>query len=96
MFVVDRIKEILKVKGFQVSPAELEGHLLSHPDVSDVAVVGMPDDYSGEVPVAFVVPSAAALDGMKGYSEGREKLEGNIQKVRILYGLSRPARIWNL
>ncbi|KAI0917584.1 hypothetical protein AcW2_007685 [Taiwanofungus camphoratus] len=65
VFVVDRIKELLKVKGFQVAPAELEGHLLDHPDVSDVCVVGVADDYSGELPLAFVVPSLAALGRMK-------------------------------
>ncbi|KAH9920977.1 amp dependent CoA ligase [Amylocystis lapponica] len=65
LFVVDRIKELLKVKGFQVAPAELEGHILNHPDVSDVCVVGVPDDYSGELPLAFVVPSAAAAARMK-------------------------------
>ncbi|EMD41954.1 hypothetical protein CERSUDRAFT_110506 [Gelatoporia subvermispora B] len=62
IFVVDRLKEIFKVRGFQVSPAELEGHILSHPDVVDVCVVGVPDEYSGEVAMAFVVlnPDAAA------------------------------------
>jgi 4-coumarate--CoA ligase len=55
VFVVDRLKEIIKVKGFQVAPAELEGHLLDHPDVADSCVVGVPDDFSGEVPLAFVV-----------------------------------------
>ncbi|KAI0706142.1 amp dependent CoA ligase [Cytidiella melzeri] len=54
------LQEILKVKGFQVAPAELEGHLLDHPDVADVCVVGVPDDYSGELPLAFVVPSESA------------------------------------
>ncbi|KAH9947836.1 amp dependent CoA ligase [Amylocystis lapponica] len=65
LFVVDRIKELIKVKGFQVAPAELEGHILSHPDASDVGVVGIPDDYSGELPLAFVVPSVAAAARIK-------------------------------
>ncbi|KAH9949236.1 amp dependent CoA ligase [Amylocystis lapponica] len=60
LFVVDRIKEMLKVKGFQVAPAELEGHLLDHPDVADVCVVGVPDEYTGDAPLAFVVPTPAA------------------------------------
>ncbi|CAK5280617.1 unnamed protein product [Mycena citricolor] len=51
IYIVDR----LKVKGFQVAPAELEGHLLMHPWVVDSCVVGVPDDYSGELPLAFVV-----------------------------------------
>ncbi|KAJ7075879.1 phenylacetyl-CoA ligase [Mycena belliarum] len=75
--IIDRIKEIMKVRGFQVAPAELEGTLLcvlvscnkaagthhlsrDHPDISDACVVGVPDDYSGEVPLAFVVLTADA------------------------------------
>ena len=48
-------KELIKVRGKQVAPAELEGHLLAHPAIADVGVIGVPDDYSGEVPHAFVV-----------------------------------------
>ncbi|KAI1786898.1 amp dependent CoA ligase [Ganoderma leucocontextum] len=71
IFVVDRIKELIKVRGFQVPPAELEGHLLDHPDVGDVCVVGLPDEYSGELPLAFVVPSVSALARTKdGKGEG--------------------------
>lgn len=55
VFIVDRLKEIMKVKGFQVAPAELEGCLLEHPDVSDTCVVPISDSYSGELPMAFVV-----------------------------------------
>lgn len=55
MFIVDRLKEIFKVKGFQVAPAELEGHLLTHSAVSDAGVIGYPDEYCGEVPMAFIV-----------------------------------------
>ncbi|KAF4466254.1 4-coumarate-- ligase 7 [Fusarium albosuccineum] len=58
--VVDRIKELIKVKGHQVAPAELEAHLLDHPYVSDCAVIGVADERSGEVPLAFVVKSKAA------------------------------------
>ncbi|KAJ7496723.1 phenylacetyl-CoA ligase [Mycena latifolia] len=55
LFIVDRIKELIKVKGFQVAPAELEGHLLAHDDVADAAVIGVPDDFAGELPCAFIV-----------------------------------------
>eukprot|EP00026_Physarum_polycephalum_P002353 Phypoly_transcript_02359.p1 GENE.Phypoly_transcript_02359~~Phypoly_transcript_02359.p1 ORF type:complete len:523 (-),score=74.68 Phypoly_transcript_02359:105-1673(-) len=55
LFIVDRIKELIKYKGFQVAPAELEALLLTHPDVEDVAVVGKPSVEAGEVPAAFVV-----------------------------------------
>ncbi|KAI6361556.1 hypothetical protein MCOR25_006461 [Pyricularia grisea] len=55
--IVDRIKELIKVKGHQVAPAELEAHILTHPAVSDVAVTQVPDERAGEVPKAFVVKS---------------------------------------
>lgn len=57
-FVVDRVKELIKYKGYQVPPAELEAVTLCHPDVEDVAVVGAPDAVAGEIPVAFVVARA--------------------------------------
>ncbi|HUO68707.1 MAG TPA: AMP-binding protein [Gammaproteobacteria bacterium] len=55
LLVVDRLKELIKVKGFQVAPAELESLLLKHPSVADAAVIGVPDDEAGEVPKAIVV-----------------------------------------
>ncbi|XP_049410329.1 4-coumarate--CoA ligase 2-like [Solanum stenotomum] len=57
LFIVDRLKELIKYKGFQVAPAELEAPLLNHPYISDAAVVPMKDEQAGEVPVAFVVRS---------------------------------------
>ena len=61
VFVVDRIKELIKVSGYQVPPAELEALLAEHPAVADAAVIGYPDERRGEVPVAVVV-AADALD----------------------------------
>ena len=55
LFVVDRLKELIKYKGFQVPPAELEAMLLTHPQVADAAVIGLPDEEAGEIPVAYVV-----------------------------------------
>ncbi len=55
VFIVDRVKELIKFKGFQVPPAELEALLVTHPAVADVAVIGVPDDEAGEIPKAFVV-----------------------------------------
>ena len=52
--IVDRMKELIKFKGFQVAPAELEALLITHPKVADVAVIGIPDDEAGELPKAFV------------------------------------------
>ena len=54
VYIVDRVKELIKYKGFQVPPAELEALIISHPAVADVAVIGIPDDESGELPKAFV------------------------------------------
>jgi acyl-CoA synthetase (AMP-forming)/AMP-acid ligase II len=56
LFVVDRLKELIKVNGFQVAPAELEALLQTHPSVADAAVVRRPHPRTGEVPVAVVVP----------------------------------------
>ncbi|KAI5072594.1 hypothetical protein GOP47_0012700 [Adiantum capillus-veneris] len=55
LFVIDRLKELIKYKGFQVAPAELEAVLLSNPKIVDAAVVGSPDKEAGQVPMAFVV-----------------------------------------
>lgn len=55
VFVTDRLKELIKYKGFQVAPAELEGLIETHVAVADVAVVGAPDEEAGEIPVAFIV-----------------------------------------
>ena len=53
--IVDRLKELIKYKGYQVAPAELEALILTHPEVADVAVIGVPDEACGELPKAFVV-----------------------------------------
>jgi len=58
LFIRDRLKELIKVKGFQVAPAEVEAQLLSLPGVADAAVIGVPDDDAGERPLAFVVRQA--------------------------------------
>jgi long-chain acyl-CoA synthetase len=81
--LTDRSKEMIKVKGFQVAPAELEAVLHGHPAVLDCAVVGVPDDEAGEVPVAAVqldpehpvsVEELQALvaDTLAGYKQLRE------------------------
>jgi acyl-CoA synthetase (AMP-forming)/AMP-acid ligase II len=54
-FIVDRAKELIKYKGFQVAPAELEAILLTHPAIADAAVIPCPDEAAGEVPKAYLV-----------------------------------------
>ncbi|KAH9833509.1 amp dependent CoA ligase [Rhodofomes roseus] len=80
LFVIDRIKELLKVRGFQVAPAELEGFLLDHPDVSDVCVVSLLDDFNGDLPLAFVVPTASAKERMGKDPAEAEKIKAAIVK----------------
>jgi acyl-CoA synthetase (AMP-forming)/AMP-acid ligase II len=56
--IVDRLKELIKYKGYQVAPAELEALLLTHPQIVDAAVIPLPDEEAGEIPKAFVVAGA--------------------------------------
>jgi 4-coumarate--CoA ligase len=68
--IVDRVKELIKYKGFQVPPAELEALIVSHPKVLDVAVIGIPDVEAGELPKAFVVAapgSGITAEELQGY-----------------------------
>lgn len=70
-FITDRVKELIKYKGFQVPPAELEGLLISHPDIDDVAVIGIYDkNQATEIPRAYVVPKA----GIQGSSVEEKKI----------------------
>ncbi|OAP56906.1 hypothetical protein AYL99_09018 [Fonsecaea erecta] len=75
IWVVDRIKELIKVKGLQVAPAELEACLLNHPAVADCAVIPVPDDRAGEVPKAFVVKAKSV-----GLEESDALLKRDIKK----------------
>ena len=85
-FITDRVKELIKYKGFQVPPAELEGKLMDHPDVNDVAVIGVQDEEQHtEVPLAFIVP----VEG-KGKKEDAEEirkwLDGQVASHKKLRG----------
>ncbi|XP_045106125.1 acyl-CoA ligase lcsD-like, partial [Portunus trituberculatus] len=72
-YVVDRIKELIKVKGHQVSPSEVEAELRTLPGVVEAGVVGVPDDRTGEAVRAFVVKNSDSLTGeaVQGYIAGR-------------------------
>ncbi|KAJ7982680.1 4-coumarate--CoA ligase like [Quillaja saponaria] len=78
VFIVDRVKELIKVKGFQVPPAELEALLVSHPSIADAAVISKKDDVAGEVPIAFVVQS-------NGFDLTEEAVKEFIAKQVVFY-----------
>ncbi|KAF7303209.1 Phenylacetyl-CoA ligase [Mycena kentingensis (nom. inval.)] len=80
IFVVDRIKELIKVKGNQVSPADLEGHLLAHPAVADTCVVSVLDPYNGELPLAYVVLREDARRSVAGKPGAEAALKKELQK----------------
>jgi len=68
MRIVDRIKELIKYKGYQIAPAELEALLLTHPAITDAAVIPLPDEEAGEVPKAFVVTDGSITpEAVTGY-----------------------------
>lgn len=73
--ITDRIKEMIKVKGIGVSPAELEDLLLGHHAVADAAVTSIPDAYSGERPKAFVVAKETGLDEAALVKLGRQLIK---------------------
>ncbi|KAJ9105311.1 hypothetical protein QFC21_001679 [Naganishia friedmannii] len=79
-YIVDRLKEMIKVKGYQVAPAELESLLLSHPDVLDAGVIGAKaQDGVTELPRAFVVPRAGVIaDDKVEEGEGRARVEQDV------------------
>lgn len=62
LFITDRLKELIKYKGFQVAPAELEATLVAMEGITDAAVIGLPDEETGELPIAFVVTGDPAPD----------------------------------
>eukprot|EP00249_Psilotum_nudum_P012013 c23531_g1_i1 orf=443-2071(-) len=92
MFVVDRLKELIKHKGFQVPPAELEALLLTHPKIADCAVVPFQDEYAGEIPLAYIVcTSGSSLTAGEVINFVAEKVAPHkkIRKVTFVDGIPR-------
>ncbi|XP_004514323.1 probable CoA ligase CCL5 [Cicer arietinum] len=87
LFVVDRLKELIKYKGYQVPPAELEALLLTHPAILDVAVIPYPDKEAGQIPMAYVVRKAGSSISEKqviDYVAGQVAPYKKIRKVTFI------------
>ncbi|MGD6753624.1 4-coumarate--CoA ligase family protein [Streptomyces sp. BH105] len=93
LFVVDRVKELIKYKGFQVAPADLEALLLTHEGIADAAVVGVFDEDGNEIPKAFVVRADPALgaDDVLAYVAERVAPYKKIRRVAFIDGVPRAA-----
>jgi acyl-CoA synthetase (AMP-forming)/AMP-acid ligase II len=92
LFVVDRLKELIKYKGMQVAPAELEGVLLTHSAIVDAAVIGIPDEEAGEVPKAFVVlKELVTPDAIMSYVAGHVAPHKRIRQVEVVDAIPKSA-----
>ena len=90
--IVDRVKELIKYKGYQVAPAELEALLVTHPDIADVAVVGSPDEDAGEVPKAFVVAAGdLSTDEVMAFVAERVAPYKKVRKVEFVSEIPKAA-----
>ncbi len=91
-WIVDRLKELIKYKGFQVAPAELEEVLRGHPAVGDVAVIGVPDPEAGEVPKALVVRKGeVSTDELIDFVAGQVAPHKKIRAVEFVAEIPRSA-----
>ncbi len=94
LYVVDRLKELIKYKGFQVPPAELEALLLTHPKVADAAVIGIPDEEAGELPAGFVVlqPGAEATAAeIQEFVAGQTATYKHIRRITFVDAIPKSA-----
>jgi acyl-CoA synthetase (AMP-forming)/AMP-acid ligase II len=91
-FLVDRLKELIKYKGYQVPPAELEAVLLSHPAISDAAVIPIPDEEAGEIPKAYVVLNEeVSTDEIMGYVAERVAPYKKVRLVEVIDEIPKSA-----
>ena len=86
IFIIDRMKDLIKVKGYQVAPAELEDVIRGIPEVIDVAVIGIPDERNGEVPKAFIVTESGSLNAeyVEEKLSNYKKLRGGVKFVKSI------------
>ena len=90
--IVDRLKELIKYKAFQVAPAELEGILVGHPAVADAAVIPVPDPEAGEIPKAFVVRRAEiGADELMAYVAERVAPYKKIRALEFVEAIPKSA-----
>jgi acyl-CoA synthetase (AMP-forming)/AMP-acid ligase II len=93
-FIVDRLKELIKYKGMQVAPAELEALVLTHPAVADVAVIPSPDEEAGEVPKAFIVLKAgqqATAETLMEFVAGKVAPHKRIRRLEFIQQIPKSA-----
>ena len=87
VFITDRVKELIKYKGFQVAPAELEGLLTMHPKVADAAVIGVYRvDLASEVPRAYIVVAPAVAQSSRTETEIVQWLQDRVARYKRLRG----------
>lgn len=94
LFVVDRVKELIKYKGYQVAPAELEALLLGHDAVADAAVIGVYDPDGNEIPKAYVVRSPGAdltVDALMAWVAERVAPYKKVRSVEFTDAVPRAA-----
>jgi acyl-CoA synthetase (AMP-forming)/AMP-acid ligase II len=90
--IVDRLKELIKYKGYQVAPAELEAILLAHPAVADAAVIASPDEEAGEVPKAFVVlRSEATAEELIAFVATRVAPYKRVRRLEVIAQIPKSA-----
>jgi acyl-CoA synthetase (AMP-forming)/AMP-acid ligase II len=92
VFIVDRVKELIKYKGLQVAPAELEAILLGHPNVADAAVIPSPDEEAGEVPKAYVVlKTPTTAEDIMAFVAARVAPHKKIRKLEFIDTIPKSA-----
>ena len=88
-YIVDRLKELIKVKGYQVAPSEIEDILRKHPSIADVAVIGVPNEELGEAPRAYIIPKKTmeaedVHSYLKDKVAGFKQLKGGVEFVESI------------